>query len=177
MTTMPRLLPAIALVALALSACSAQAPDPAPEASSSDSQMAPGSGVHADAAPAASHIPVPASGIPSRAVQSPLEKTIPQEARGRWGLVPADCTTTRGDDKGLITIAATRIKFYESIADLDLVKERTESRIRAIYSYEGEGMNWTRETMLDVQDDGKTLILREYGDDAPAGPRKYRRCG
>ncbi len=33
-------------------------------------------------------------------------KTIPAALHGRWGMVPADCTSTRGDNKGLLTITA-----------------------------------------------------------------------
>ena len=31
---------------------------------------------------------------------------IPAAFHGRWGMVPADCTSTRGDNKGLITVDA-----------------------------------------------------------------------
>lgn len=174
---MTRLLHVTPLMALALCACSKQESAPSPEGSGSDAAMVPGSGAHSEAAPAASGSAGPDTSVSSPVIEGPLEKSIPEPARGRWGLVPADCTTTRGDDKGLMTIAESRIKFYESIAVLDTVKERTATRIRATYAYEGEGMTWKRDTLLDVQDGGKTLILREYGDDAPAGPRRYTRCG
>jgi len=167
---------AVPLMALALCACSKQASAPAPEVNGTDTEMAPGSGAHGGGAAGVTETDAPTAEA-STPVAAPLEKTIPEAVRGRWGLVPADCSTTRGDDKGLMTIAATRIKFYESIAVLGTVKERTDTRIRATYDYSGEGMTWKRDTVLDVQDAGKTLILREYGDDAPAGPRKYTRCG
>src|SRR4051812_2684079 len=32
---------------------------------------------------------------------TPAQTEIPTAIRGRWGLVPADCTSTRGDAKGL----------------------------------------------------------------------------
>src|SRR5512134_919075 len=39
---------------------------------------------------------------------------IPAAFQGRWGMVREDCTSTRGDAKGLIVIDANGIKFYES---------------------------------------------------------------
>src|SRR5688572_30753552 len=31
--------------------------------------------------------------------------TIPASLHGRWGLTPADCTSTRGDAKGLLIVS------------------------------------------------------------------------
>lgn len=101
---------------------------------------------------------------------------IPEAIRGRWGLVPADCTSKMGDAKGLLDISADRLKFYESVAKLGEIKEAGESRIRATFAYSGEGQSWTQDVVLDAQADGKTLIRREYGKDAMPGPQKYTRC-
>jgi hypothetical protein len=94
---------------------------------------------------------------------------IPAPLRGRWGLVPADCTSTRGDAKGLLTITADKLEFYESVGTLDTIMDAEPTRIRATFDFEGEGMTWQREVVLDVQDDGATLIRREYGEDAAPG--------
>src|SRR5436190_24401153 len=32
----------------------------------------------------------------------PVTAVIPEQYRGRWGMVPADCTSTKGDAQGLI---------------------------------------------------------------------------
>ena len=48
--------------------------------------------------------------------------------------------------------------------------------LRAAFDFEGEGMTWQREVVLDVQDDGATLIRREYGEDAAPGPFRYAKC-
>ena len=40
---------------------------------------------------------------------------IPASLHGRWGLTPADCTSTRGDAKGLLIVSADGLKFYESL--------------------------------------------------------------
>jgi hypothetical protein len=101
---------------------------------------------------------------------------IPTAIRGRWGLVPADCTSKLGDAKGLLTISAAQLKFYESVAKLGAIKEAGGTRIRATFRYSGEGQSWTQEVVLDAQDGGKTLIRRDYGPDALPGPFRYVRC-
>ncbi len=101
---------------------------------------------------------------------------IPAAIRGRWGLVEADCDPARDDAKGLLTISATRLEFYESVGTLRTITESAPTRIRASFDFEGEGMNWKRDQTLDVQDDGATLVRREYGDDAAPGPFRYSKC-
>lgn len=102
-------------------------------------------------------------------------KAIPAAIRGRWGLVAADCTSTKGDAKGLLTIDATNLRFYESHGELVRVRERAANRIVADYKFSGEGMEWDQRMLFDVRDDGKTLIRRDYGEGA-SGPIRYTRC-
>ena len=107
---------------------------------------------------------------------TPAPTEIPAAIRGRWGLVPGDCTSTRGDAKGLLTVTADKLQFYESVGTLDTIMEAEPTRIRASFDFEGEGMAWQREVVLDVQDDGATLIRRDYGQDAAPGPLRYAKC-
>lgn len=102
--------------------------------------------------------------------------TIPVTLQGRWGINAADCTTTLGDDKGLLTIDGQTVKFYRSRATLETVNERSESSIDAAFDFTGEGMTWQRRMVLDAQDDGATLVRHDYGDDAEPGPIRYARC-
>ena len=146
---------------------------------------------NSDPVPVETGMPASAEPLPEAAVamSSPVatgsadsltpeaEKSIPLALRGRWGIVPGDCTSTRGDAKGLITIGATSIQYYESVAKLAKVSERSETAIRASFAFIGEGMEWQRELGLKLQDGGKVLIKREFGSDAPPGPDKYTRCG
>lgn len=150
---------------MALGACSKPAPAPEPVAS----EDVP---VESSAAP----IEAEASATPTPEEAAVTNATIPAAAQGRWGLVPADCTSTRGDAKGLLIVDGTTLKFYESRGTLGTVAERSDNRIRATFAFSGEGMTWNRDEVLDVQDGGKTLIRREYGEDAAPGPFKYTRC-
>ena len=105
------------------------------------------------------------------------EKSIPAAMRGRWGLVPLDCTGDPAAAKGLIKIDAVSIKFYESVAKLAKVGQRSETALRAAYAFSGEGMEWQRDVTLALQPGGMVLIKQEFGEDAPPGPYKYTRCG
>ena len=105
-----------------------------------------------------------------------LSKTVPESMQGRWGLVPADCTSTAGDNKGLMTVSADSLRFYESTAEIAEVRERTETRLDAAFSFSGEGMVWARDMVLTVKDSGNTLIREESGPQA-LQPLTYARCG
>lgn len=100
---------------------------------------------------------------------------IPAALHGRWGLVPADCTSTRGDAKGLLTISADTLRFYESRARLAQVTASSPTRIAATFAFEGEGQSWTRTVTLELGSDGATLVRREEaeGERLSLG---YRRC-
>lgn len=94
---------------------------------------------------------------------------IPEVFRGRWGMVPADCTSTRGDAKGLLRIDGDRLHFYESRATLDRVIAATPDRFEGNFGFSGEGQEWTARVALIRQ--GDTLIRQEEG------PRfTYKRC-
>ena len=159
--------------ALALAACSGSG-----QPSASETAAAPG-GVIADATPPTVLASASASGTADAASASsstaPTDGT-PFAMRGRWGLVAADCAPGRADAKGLMTIASSSIKFYESIAELSKTSDRSETMLRGSYNFSGEGVNWKRDITLTLAPDGKTLVKLESGQDAPPGPMKYTHC-
>lgn len=106
----------------------------------------------------------------------PMGKAFPKSFQGRWGLVAGDCTSTRGDAKGLLEISEDRLRFYESRATPTHVVEKDASRMVADFDFSGEGQRWQRRLILDVEDNGRTLIHRDQGPDAAPGPFRYRRC-
>ncbi len=101
---------------------------------------------------------------------------IPAPMHGRWGLVPADCTSTRGDAKGLIEVNAGEIRFYESVGQVDTASERSDEAFRATFAFTGEGMQWSREMQLVLGDGGQTLVRSEFGEEAIAEPLTYTKC-
>ena len=102
---------------------------------------------------------------------------IPAAIQGRWGLVAADCEPGRDDAKGLLTITADKLEFYESVGKLGDVEEVADDRIHGSFAFEGEGMEWQREMSLELQETGAALVRREFGADAAPGSFRYTKCG
>jgi hypothetical protein len=101
---------------------------------------------------------------------------IPTAIQGRWGLVAADCEPGRADAKGLLTITADKLEFYESVGKLAEVEKVADDSIRASFDFEGEGMEWQREMTLELQETGAALVRREFGADAAPGSFRYTKC-
>jgi hypothetical protein len=94
---------------------------------------------------------------------------IPAELHGRWGMVAADCTSTRGDNKGLITVTADSIRFYESVARLKEPRAAQGGGFSGLFDFTGEGQNWQK--VMTFTRDGNTLRRSEE-----EGTFTYTRC-
>ena len=94
---------------------------------------------------------------------------IPAQYQGRWGMVPGDCTSTRGDNKGLITIGDTRIRFYESTATLSRQRPAKATSFSGEFIFTGEGQRWQK--VMTLTRTGDTL---ERADQE--GSFTYKRC-
>ena len=127
--------------------------------------------VSANAAPAVSGVDQPVTGqvlpvgnateAPAAGSPEDAATTFPAALHGRWGLVPADCTSTRGDAKGLVTISSDEVRFYESVAKPSKVVERTDSRIRGEFDFVGEGGTWTNHMIWSAAGDKLTRVDSE----------------
>lgn len=104
------------------------------------------------------------------------EAVIPAMIRGRWAFKAADCQAKRGTDLTALAIDATSLSFYESHGVLARIRERSTTRLVADYKFSGEGEDWDRLMQLTVEDDGKTLVRRDYGEGAAPEPMRYSRC-
>lgn len=167
---------------LLLAACSGgKDEEPGPEATASIGPL------QKAGRPAPAEAPEPAvdADLPDGAEETPVKpepetagdgKTIPAALRGRWALKVADCKAKRGADLTALTIDATNLRFYESHGELARVREGDANRIVADYKFSGEGVEWNRRMQLDLADGGKTLIRRDSGEGAAAGPMRYTRC-
>ena len=94
---------------------------------------------------------------------------IPAQYQGRWGMVPADCTSTRGDAKGLITIADKTIRFYESTATLRDQRPAIATSFSGLYDFTGEGQTWQKSVTLTRTGD----TLKRADEE---GNYNYTRC-
>ncbi len=99
------------------------------------------------------------------------EAQIPLALHGRWGMTPADCTSTRGDAKGLLRVSGDRLRFFESVGRPESGIAITNNSISGTFSFTGEGQTWTREQALQIQ--GSNLSRTESD---PRASFTYVRC-
>ena len=97
--------------------------------------------------------------------------TIPAMFHGRWGLTPEDCTSTRGDAKGLLIVSADQLKFYESVAKPAGELTVSADSASGDYNFSGEGMSWKKYQALEMQ--GGKLVRTES---SPMTSYTYARC-
>ena len=109
----------------------------------------------------------------ANAVQPPAGLKIPAAFHGRWGMVPADCTSTRGDAKGLIEIDANSIKFFESRGTLTGVTLNAPENFTGTFAFTGEGQSWTGSQNLKLTGSSNTLVR---GQTDVAETFTYKRC-
>ena len=76
----------------------------------------------------------------------------------------------------ILTIRANGFSRFEDGGRLIRVQERDSSRIRATFDTTYADTPTQGEFVFDAQDNGQTLIERQYGDGAQPGVLRYRRC-
>lgn len=104
---------------------------------------------------------------------------IPMAFRGRWGIGLADCDATRDDAKGLMTVTADTLRFWESRARLAEARSEGATTLVATLSFSGEGQTWRESTRMVLQDDGRSLVRDSAGDGqggGQGGTTRYTRC-
>ena len=171
-------LPLIALLALALAACQPP-PDDTNIAIDNGTNVAEAANAEVetfppdDSAAAASNAPAatPTSEAPTR-----LPTQIPAAFRGRWGINRADCTSTRGDAKGLLTIDNARLTLYESRGTLAKVLAATAGSFEARFGFSGEGQTWQRTERLTLVDNKLQRRTDAEPGQEPPVRLTYERC-
>ena len=161
---MKRMATAWALLALAIPACGQEDPnniaiDEGNSLNAEIETLPPDEG-NEETAAANANMPVP---------PAPVTAEIPTRYHGRWGMVAADCTSTRGDAKGLIDIGDQTIKFYEALATFKERRPAPPESFSGLFGFTGEGQNW--EKVMTFTRTGDTLKRAET-----AGTFTYSRC-
>jgi hypothetical protein len=161
----------LVLVAVTLSVAACEARDPVASEANNTAGLpdiatnAPDpTGAPPDEAATASKVPMPAE-------PGPPVKAIPAAFHGRWGLTPGDCTSTRGDAKGLLTITDDKMRFYESTAVPAESLASDSNSIRGNFDFAGEGQTWKRFQSLRVE--GRKLTRTESN---PSASYIYAKC-
>jgi hypothetical protein len=111
--------------------------------------------------------------VMNRSTAETAALAIPAAFHGRWGMVPADCTSTKGDAKGLISIDASSIKFFESNGTLTKVTLNAPENFTGTFAFTGEGQSWTNSQNLKLTNSSNTLIRSETD---VAQSYSYQRC-
>ena len=112
----------------------------------------------------------PANAIDSQSVAVSGER-IPAVLHGRWGLAPADCTSTRGDAKGLLVVGPDEIRFYESRAVPGANAQTGTDSISGDFRFTSEGQTWTKFQALELQ---RNELVRTESN--PMASFTYARC-
>ena len=100
---------------------------------------------------------------------TPEAGMIPDQYRGRWGMVAADCDRNRSDAKGAITIGEKSIIFYESRAMLKERRPAIATSFSGQFDFTGEGQTWQR--VMTFTRTGNTLKRADE-----EGNYTYTRC-
>ena len=100
---------------------------------------------------------------------TPEASMIPDQYRGRWGMVAADCDRNRSDAKGAITIGEKTIRFYEAVATLKERRPAIATSFSGLFAFSGEGQRW--EKVMTFTRTGDTLKRAE-----DSGTFTYKRC-
>ena len=118
-----------------------------------------------------------ANAAANAATPAKLPTEIPAQFHGRWGINRADCTSTMGDAKGLLTITDARLTFYESRGTLDKVLGATANGFDAAYGFTGEGQTWERIERLKLVGDALQRRTDAAAGQEPPVNLTYQRCG
>lgn len=98
---------------------------------------------------------------------------LPEAFQGRWGMVANDCEPGRADAKGLMTVSADLLRFYESRGRVERARAPRPGTVELDLAFTGEGQAWNRTETLTLTDGGRTLVREER---EPAGSYRYTRC-
>lgn len=108
---------------------------------------------------------------PATAMPAPAAR-VPAALQGRWGLTPGDCTTTRGDEKGLLIVTPNDLHFYESRAVPAADVAVSADSISGNFVFAGEGQTWSKYEALKMN--GNVLVRTETN---PSASFTYAKCG
>lgn len=108
--------------------------------------------------------------VPATAPAAPAA-AIPAALHGRWGLTPADCTSTKGDTKGLLVVSRDRLAFYESRAVPARNVRISNDSVSADFDFTGEGRSWTKFETLQIK---KGKLIRT--ESSPMASFTYAHC-
>lgn len=146
MARLVRPLPILLLAALA--ACGAPAPE---------NEAAPPAGMEA---------PIEEAGAPAPA--APALPAIPERFRGRWNVSAEACLAGSGD--GGLEVAGDSLRFHESVARVESVRQVAPNAVEVRLALQGEGQAWRETRTLRLLPGGRLAV------EGPGGTATRMRC-
>ncbi len=110
-----------------------------------------------EATPAPAPMP---SGEPDQVNPDGTLAAMPSAWRGRWAGQGGSCADS---SERRLDIEANRLVFYESVATPMRIERLSERELQLDLSFTGEGESWTRESVLVLSDNGRTMRRSEDG--------------
>ena len=107
---------------------------------------------------------------PARPLPASATK-IPAALRGRWGLTPAACFSSRHDGKDFLVVTPTDLRFYESRAVPSQDVRADGHSISGTFAFAGDGQNWARYEALNLDKDRLTRT-----ETNPSASFTYAKC-
>lgn len=109
--------------------------------------------------------------LPDQRASSGPVAAIPAALQGRWGLNPEDCFPERGDNRGVLEVGESQVRFFESVARPRANSAASKDSYNADFVFSGEGQTWTKYQSLELQD-GR-LVRTES---SPMASYTYAKC-
>lgn len=108
----------------------------------------------------AADAPTPAAHMPDASANAVATTTVPQRFRGTFDRDAAACTARASIER--LTIAASELRFHESLGAVKSVSADGADAIRIAADYSGEGMAWsTSQRLTLVQGDTRLVVAGE----------------
>lgn len=102
-----------------------------------------------------------------------LAYQLPPSFVGRWGMTKADCDPNSLATKGLLTISADHLKFWESKGSVQRIVRHSPYDVTLVLDMTGEGQRWTSTTQLTLDAAATQLVRAERGT---PDHYRYQRC-
>lgn len=90
-------------------------------------------------------------------VEPPSPSAIPERFHGEWNADLSACGTGLSDSR--VRIEASRVLFYESVAEVKSVAAEGPANLKVTGTFSGEGRTWRETFSMRLSRSGDTLII------------------
>lgn len=103
-----------------------------------------------------------APGLPIADKQATLDPSaLPPAFEGRWGMKPEDCDIARSDTRGLLSVAGSKLTFYDAAATATVIGGSSRYKVVADLALSDRGRKWRRRDTFELTNAGTVLRRTE----------------